>query len=528
MLNDNGNAGNAMGDIRNLYKSNQQRGKFGMKQSFLPTTVAETPASTISMEDATDAAIVKLMMSYKGYTGDDVVQQLTGRVSDLDAIKPTMFMLDMSGWFDKKTLAGEPVYTLRRNKSLADLAVIASKTQVRKFKAPEVAVIDPAGQVKVSEGVDIGIWKVMSDRKWRSLREVISILKEFGLDRNMVDTRLTSMVRSNRWFDRQGTGGNTFYRLKTHIECPVPEQQKEMLKANFEPERAPRALSASDIVVSNPQSLHDIVRGTENSWTIPPETDHVHEQAPVAVKVQEDVKPGDTLHESIWKVMVDREEYTVAELVLLLADYGFTAANISPAMSVFFQNGWVDRREGKHEGQRAHYVYRLKEIQKPEFKKGARTQLAISPVTKVASDATLKDAVEQFNQAPMQEAATPAAPVAEAVTTNQSVSNKEHEVMSKAATAPLLQVVPQTPAAAAPLLACVVSMKGVEISIIEFGQLYKELRASGFHAGRTQKASLIQANSYNIKGVQFTTDELDELVGKMNEMGIAFQKAVTL
>jgi hypothetical protein len=533
MLNDNGTIGNAMGDIRNLYKSQNQRGKFGMKHSFLPTTVVETPDTTITMEDDIDVAIVKLMMSYKGYTGDDVCQQLKGRVNDLDAVKPTIFMLNMNGFFDVRTIKDEPVYTLRRGKQITDLEAVARKTKVRAFKAPEVHVVDPNGVVRADEGVDIGIWKAMSDRKWRALREVVQILKEFGLDFRAVDRRLDTMVRSNRWFDRQGTGGNTFYRLKAHIECPVMEQPKDDVKAQFT-EEAPQAAAPAQITVANPTTLHDLVKDTPNAWTIPPQMEAAETVPPV--KAHEDILPGDSLNVAIWKVMSDREEYTVNEIGLLLADYGLTMGSVSPTMSLFSQKGYADRREVKPEAGRSYFVYRLKDIPMPDFPTSSRTKFAQAPVTSVSTDAQLKDAVEQFNQTPAQP--EPVAQAAAQTTTNET---KEQENMSKSAQAaatsaasaaasaqaPLLSIVEKNLTDLVPLLSMSIEIKGISITLSEFGQLYKGLRAEGFQAGGHAPKGLLE-KTYAIKGTTFTHDELNKLVGMMSDLGLNFQKAVTL
>jgi hypothetical protein len=524
MLNKAGTVGNTMSDVRDLLRSNNKQGKFGMK-GFLPTTVAETPASTISMDDDIDVAIVKLMMSFKGYTTDEVYQLLRERVSDPEAVKPTMFMLNNHGWFDQTQVHGKPVYTLRRGKSYQDLETAPNRQQlvVRRRKAVEEGVaVNSAGRVIFAEGIDLAIWKVMCDRRWRKPDEIIAILREFNFERAEIDRRLNSMVRSNHWFDRSGTGNRATYRLKANVPQPEMEKPMEGLKATFSPDDVPQAAGAAQIVVPKPTPKLDIMfsplLSDETKQRILGDGTAAEE---VPAKQSQEIMPGDCMNTAVWKVMSDREEYTANEIGLLIVDYGFTASSASPVMSKFHAQGFVDRREERQPGRKPFFVYRLKDMPMPTFTRTSLTKLAIAPVTKVSKDSELKDAVEQFNQTPVQQPVVKAAPAAQPETNE----TKEDEVTQSAT--PLLQIVPSAENTA-PLLDCKIVMKGTEISLLEFGQLYKELRAAGFQANRTHKASLIQANGYNIKGVMFSAADLDELVGKMNDLGIAFQKAVTL
>lgn len=321
-----------------------------MKQQFLPTEVPNSSLPVIEPTDDIDVAIVKLMSNFKGYSLDEVYDKLKDQVDDPDAIKPTMFALNTQGWFDSKDYraAGVVIYTLRRGRTAEMLAADHKRsTKVRKFRQPEVATIKPEAQILVSEGIDIGVWKAMQDRNWRSVKDIVAMLVTFGFDRIEVDRRLMALIRTNRWFDRTGTGRNTTYRLKAKMTCPVAPSRlmTSMLDSATLPEESPIAEDTHD--------TDDKVHQEYFPVTIVDQA--TRKQAMQAVQIL----PTDTIHEAMWKVMADGEEYTVNDLVLLLEEYGFNEKRISPNMSRHFASGFFTRRNISDNENRPKYAYRL-------------------------------------------------------------------------------------------------------------------------------------------------------------------------
>lgn len=432
-----------------------------MKQQFLPTTVQEIPE--ILMDDDIDVAIVKLMSSFKSYTTDEVFNLLRERVHDPDAIRPTMLALYTDGWFDMRTLTGDvTVYSLKRWRTLESLQADTKRpTKIRRFKQPEVPAVDPAGRVLLSDGIDVAIWKVMQDRRWRSVKSVVEMLREFGFERAAVDRRFDTLIRSNRMFDRTGFGATRNYRLKADFKCPVPERQQDEVKLveTPEPQNTPKEASVA--------------------------------VTPAARVVKESVTASDTLYEALAKVMSDGEEYSTNDLCVLLSDFGFRFAQISPSLSTLFQKGNIfDRRKVAGKGKLYHYVYRLKP--------GAQM-----PVARKSRDASEQQVSKQTAPQPEQTVMTNAAPQNE--------------------TPALLQVVAAAPIEKPSLFDLTIHIKGVEISINEFAQLYKELKAQGFGNPLPKSGMLIEAQ-YVIKGANFTRAELDALVETFNSTARGFQK----
>jgi hypothetical protein len=430
-----------------------------MKQQFLPTTVQEPPE--ILMDDDIDVAIVKLMSSYKGYTTDEVYSLLREKVHDPEAIRPTMLALYTHGWFDTRTVIGDTtIYTLRRWRTLESLQADSKRpTKIRKYKPQETPVIDPAGKIMLSDGIDVAIWKVMQDKRWRTARDIVALVREFGFDRHAVDRRLDALIRNNRMFDRTGSGATRCYRLKADVKCPTPE------KVSTEPR-----------LLEMPSTEEPQEQMTAPSVAVPSEK-------PKRVVT---IESTDTLYQALAKVMGDFEEYSVNDLTVLLSDYGFRYSQISPSLSTLYRDGYFVRREVPTVGLRHYYMYRLKK------------------------DVTLPIGRHARGSAKQ---------------TNNPQPETKDEAMTNAAqqepTGTLLQV---AQADAVPLFENVIRIKGIEITLDEFSQLYKELRAQGFGDLRKKSLGLIEAR-YNIKGAEFAASELDQLVDKMNSTARGFQKS---
>jgi hypothetical protein len=196
-------------------------------------------------------------------------------------------------------------------------------------------------RILVEEGIDVAIWKLMSDRKWRGAKEIVVAIKDFGFDPAQVENRTASLVRSNRIYDRRGEGPRTVYRLKAHVPMPTPANEKDeaMLDA-VTPEAVVEQLPVEAPVVlaeevkAEPQKLGAIL-------------------------------PTDTLDVAIWKLMADFGEYSAGDLAVFLADYDYNPVSISPKLSRFFKAGYVSRREVQQLPKRPYYAYRLNDMPMP-------------------------------------------------------------------------------------------------------------------------------------------------------------------
>lgn len=460
-----------------------------MKREFLaPTSNLQPP---IQPDDDIDVAIIKVLETYrKGFTTDEMYKLLEHKVDDPEAIKPTMFMLNAKGWFNTQYIAGDAVYSLRNGRTHKSLGSEPNRpTAVRKAKQPEqVATVDPASRILLSEGIDVAIWKSMRDYKWRSVVQIIEIVTAFGFDKFKVRRRVDALIRTNRWFDRTGKGRITVYSLKTGLKCPTRNTDNEPT-AHFdsEPECA-----AAVVEATQPQPVDDTAVPESPEVVEPVETEAPKVQVTTARQVE--ISHDDHVKTAVWKVMLDGEEYTASDVALLLLDYGFRATQVKPVLSIFHQEGYVTRRPipATSAYKPVQFTYRLKDV--------------TAPIPK------FKTRDSRGGRSP--HIADPEFPV------NYSAPEPVEKDMTKPN---LLQPLQPEPSKA-PLISVQIQLRGQTITLEEFDQLYGELCKAKFdQVGRPE--SLLEA-SYKIKGVTFTVSELYELVGKMGELGAAFSQAV--
>jgi hypothetical protein len=327
-------------------------------------------------------------------------------------------------------------------------------------------------RIVVEEGVDVAIWKLMSDRKWRGAKEIVALVKDFGFDPAHVENRAASIVRSNRIYDRRGDGPRTVYRLKAHIPMPIPANAKE------EPKQQMTMPEVVEMPTPEPIAVMPVV-----------------EQKPVPQKLGA-IQPGDTLDAAIWKLMADYCEYSAADLVVLLEEYDYNPVSVSPKMSMFFKKGYVTRREVQQLPKRPFFVYQLNDMPMPEFAgrhAPAANELAAPQVP----------AVQPHNE------------------------NKEEEVNGKQYTPIRTLTAVAEVKDEQPMFEVSMKIRGADFTFDEVKALYVELTSNGFAAGAPAKKSLLQA-TYNIKGVSFTHEELNQLVGKIADCGVEMSKLVGL
>ena len=457
---------------------------------------------TIAVDDDIDVAIVKLMSNGKGYTLDEVMTNLSSRgIQDIEAIKPTMFAMKTEGWFDQRNIAGmSPVYVLRPGHTVSMLGDPKRPTRVRKFKLADEPVIDPAGKIKMSEGLDVAFWKLMQDGKSRTAKDIMALICEFGFDRTQANRRLATLINTSRWFDRDTRGNATVYKLKARFPCPTPEEDRGPKLAVFvEPEAVPEDDDRTRLRWKEPEEV--VVAASAPVTTDQPKYLSPQDRRDLAVedlmKLLE-IKRTDSVRDAVWKVMSDFGEYTVTDLTLLLSDYGFNRGRISPILTQLYNKGFLHRRS-QPGSRRSMFCYKLKE-----------------GVGSFAKDKEIADLPEIVAKQPQQELPIETQP-----------EEKEPQIMAPA-TAPesILKVVATGTASAVELLSISVKIRGVEIDVPEFAQLYRELRASGFHAGANTPMTTLIESKFMIKGLEFTRSELIDLVEKMQKLGATFQKAV--
>lgn len=133
--------------------------------------------------------IFRIMSDYKGRTIPELITALKSVEPDAYTVKSTMIFLNNAGWFDytKPAAFKDVVYTLKRNlkNAIVEKGTMKKTQTVRPFKMATTGIIDPAGVVKVTESLDLSIWKVTADRKARTCAEIGELLAAFGINREL-------------------------------------------------------------------------------------------------------------------------------------------------------------------------------------------------------------------------------------------------------------------------------------------------------------------------------------------------------
>jgi hypothetical protein len=275
----------------------------------------------------------------------------------------------------------------------------------------------------------------------------------------------------------------------------VPEQD---VKATF-----------TDAEVSN------IISPKTESAPVPVPDVQVTEPAVVKQNPEYTISSDDSTYQAVWKIMSDMKEYSVNDLALLLADFGFTKSQISPLTSTMFKNELVTRRkDDKRSGLGpTQYIYRLIEgvpitgIEVRAKGNGKGKHVAESDSVQVQANAKVQ--VQQQ------------LPIASQTTEQTTEQTKDQPVTS------LLQSLTPTKTEA-PLLSNTTVIRGVEFSLDEYAQLYRELRKAGFAPDKVRHADSLVTATFKIKGIEFTDNDLNSLVGQMDALSLTFAQAIKL
>lgn len=519
-------------------------------EQFAAAEKAPPPAEDI------DVAMLALMTNYRGWTVGDV-QRCLAKHPDADQIPAIMNKFANEGKFEMTLTTGRAAtYTLKR-KPVETITSARNKAAPFKLadpigtrKAP-----DPKGMIVLEEGLDVAIWKVMSDNKARTKNEICAMLSEYKFDRIQINRRVDAMINSRNYFDRRDGGhGGMRYSMKKHVPMPKPlnqvliEEQSELAKIRDNLSTPSTPVTETGDYYAGQSSF-----GPRDSTTRPAggvgevfsivssalNAEHTEKVDAAALLAQEEASAEDlaavnaapaaplnpvidhaiTMAEDdhlttlIWKAMADFKPYKsedVAVLVQLIRP-SQSVKSVQNKLSALGIQGWF-----KIERVGAANVYTLKEeIANPNLKVNdllnarmtvARAALAGSQEPEQSQQQELP--VETPQQAFAKGADEFLAANAAAVQT--TTENNQEIEMNKAS---LVQVTPITNAIAAPLIELAIPIKGEKFSFAECRQLVEELRALGYgrDGGAVQALSLVN-QQVTIKGIVFEKSELDEIV----------------
>jgi hypothetical protein len=500
-----------------------------------------------------DVAMLALMTNYRGWTVGDV-QRCLAKHPDADQIPALMNKFVNEGKFEIMTITGRPAtYTLKR-KPVETITSARNKAAAFKLTDPVGTrqAPDPKGVIVLEEGLDVAIWKVMSDNKARTKNEICAMLAEYKFDRVQINRRVDSMINSRNYFDRRdGGSGGMRYSMKKHVPMPKPlnqvilEEQTALAQirdnlttsaAESEREVRIRAMYESS-AQGNFAPLHSASREVGSMFSIVSEALNAERAEKVdgaSVLAQEEagaedlaavnVAPAaplnpvidhaitmaedDHLTTLIWKAMADFKPYKSEEVHVLVSMFRPTQSlkSVQNKLSELGIEGWFTITKSGRAN-----VYTLKEgISNPNLKVND-LRAAQYEAQRESFKAAAQSTAPKQQELPVQTEQSAAQPE---ITDNKETEDMSAATNSKYNTTPsLVQVTPKAAPIAAPLIELAIPIKGEKFSFAECRQLVEELRALGYgrESGAVSQLSLVN-QQVTIKGIVFEKNELDDIV----------------
>jgi hypothetical protein len=201
------------------------------------------------------------------------------------------------------------------------------------------------------------------------------------------------------------------------------------------------------------------------------------------------VKVDGTLSEAIWAILADGEEYSNSDIATLLKQFGYSSSQISPILSKRYAESLLTRRLVQIDGR---YVN----------------------IYKKAAELPEKYTMQKSVVSAMIEAQKPVEK--EVIAATQQVTKEAVVPVEK----------PE-------LFDSRIRIKGVEIDIVDFSTLYKELSDSGFvrdmHKNTSEKpGNRLLTTTHIIKGIPFEREELLQLSKLMYNLANRFKLAIVV
>lgn len=413
-------------------------------------------------DESPQEVVAKLLTDRKGRTMDEILKALKHTNHSDVALRSAVKYIEVNGWLDVTPTGPqrEETYTLKPDVHLSTSMAVKSP---KMFKLPETGIVDPIGRITASDGLDLAIWKAMSDRGARTSKQIVGILVLYGFNRGAVYKRLMSLVRKG-WFLRKERTEGTHYILRRDTAMPEQKAAVEMPDPNTGREEL--------VTTFRPQEHKSVVAIEEHPAIQPTVTTKPLEPASIPTPP---LLATDTIRIMIWKVMSDYKEYTTPDVVLLLGDMAKTATSVATALSGLDGEGWFDRKEI---GRSPRYSYTLRRS------------------IPMPTDMRRRKAEEKTDAQSEQ-------------TETQVTETKEITV----------QAVKNTPQLQAPLVEIAVKIKGRIFTNQEVKQLTSELSLLGYgHAAQrfNQAPKGLVTKTIYIKGMEFSDAELEELVNTLS------------
>jgi hypothetical protein len=452
------------------------------------------------MDQMLDIQIVRAITAIGPLTRPQIINRVNGNSADVEASLDAL--VTMGCLRTELNTFKQFEYRLKPNFSERDCKLSAHREKIASFVAKHgsdsKAILPVYNGIKFSEGLDRAIWKAANTGRWMMVREIRDILTNVGFRKGDVIKRLQHIIDEGIWFARQsGHRHNQFFRLRDNVECPdVPGARLRgetssiaflddagLFKQQPDPTIQP-AVTAPQIAASSSITLQkekEIMKAAY--FPLSALGEKVLEEA--IRHLLKFVREDGTLHEAIWAILSDDEEYSCADLVVVLSRIGFTEKQISPLLSKRYADGLLTRRLVQVGGKWVNV-----------YKKAGELPAKFTTTESVVSDIIDAQATTEVK-----------------VIAPQQIASNTTQVVEK----------PE-------LFSYALHIKGIKIGITEFQALYKELYEEGFvkEAHLSKPKTRVLQTTHEIKGVQFSREELIDLTNAMYYTATEFKRALAV
>lgn len=453
-----------------------------------------------------DIQIVRALNASGPLTRHQIISRVNDNQIDVEASLDAMSTIGCVRAELSKKYKGQFEYHLKTNFGESDCKRSDHRQKVAMYVSHHGSgskeVIPVSSGIVFSEGLDRAIWKAANTGRWMMVREIRDILTSVGFRRDDVVTRIQYHINAGKWFDRQAGSRNAqFYMLRNTSECPEVYGAKPKLRGEM------KHMAVLDDPVSFPSpfvSPATVIASNSGQISAPtskvgePENFFKDAYFPISFLSEEFravalsatrllVKSDGTLSEAVWAVLGDDEEYSNTDITTLLKQFGYTSSQISPLLSKRFAEGLLSRRLVQIDGRWINIYKKAAEL--PE--KYTMQKSVVSAIVEA--------------QHPTEE---------KVIAATQEV--KSEEVVEKPS-----------------LFDSSIRIKGVEIDIVDFTTLYKELSDAGFvremHKATSEKSgNRLLTTTHVIKGVPFEREELSILAKAMYTLANRFKLAIVV
>jgi hypothetical protein len=450
-----------------------------------------------------DIQIVRALKATGPLTRKQIITRVNDNQLDVEATLDAMITIGCLRAELSTTFKGHFEYHLKTNFGESDCKRSDHRQKIAMYVAhhgsASKGVIPPVTGILFSEGLDRAIWKAANTGRWMMVREIRDILTAVGFRRDDVVARIQYHINTGRWFDRQAGSRNAqFFMLRSDVECPEiygtkPKRGENRVCATLDDAGLFPAPAATAVITSESEPVKatmfpvdtavDLVKDTYFPLSILGET--IMDGALAHARLL--VKADGTLSEAVWAILGDGEEYSSTDIVALLKQFGYTSSQISPLLSKRYAEGLLTRRLVMIDGRWVNIYKKAAEL--PEKYTMQKSVVSAIVEAQQPKEKELIAATHEINMMDLEE---------------------KPELFDSR-----------------------LRIKGVEIDIVDFTTLYKELSDAGFvrdmHKLSSEKpGNRLLTTTHVIKGVPFERDELSLLAKAMYTLANRFKLAIVV